>query len=137
MEEIRSHNGNKKRGLILIAEDDPEMLTLLVDELTDAGYRVRAARDGVEAMAELSTQPVDLLITDMKMPRVDGAELLAYVQRRFPALPVVAISSFFDEQLMAGKEWAQVTAHFHKPLPMKQFKAAIHRSMAQQGGAQP
>jgi two-component system cell cycle sensor histidine kinase/response regulator CckA len=60
---------------ILVVEDEPEVRRVLVQVLTGLGYRVTEARDGVEALERLESSPVDLIITDVVMPRMGGREL--------------------------------------------------------------
>ena len=83
---------------ILVADDDVLTRGLVSDWLTEAGYQVRQADDGEAALAVLRARPVRLLITDMQMPRLSGAETLAAVRRDLPALRVIAMSAAFDSR---------------------------------------
>jgi len=78
---------------ILVAEDDEAMGELLQRILSDEGYEVTLARDGKEAIARLDGTH-HLVLTDMRMPEADGAEVMAYVQRRWPGTPVVVMTAF-------------------------------------------
>jgi CheY-like chemotaxis protein len=60
--------------------------------LNDEGYEVFTAADGFDALAQLRTSVPDLIISDLHMPRMSGVEFLCVVRRRFPAIPVIAIS---------------------------------------------
>ena len=81
--------------MILIVEDDATVRSLFVRALIGAGYRVFEARNGQEAIAlfEQRAADVDLLITDMRMPYVSGAELIDELRQRRPALKVLCISA--------------------------------------------
>lgn len=82
---------------ILIAEDDAAFRRLLVDLLTDEGFRTRTARDGIEALEHCERQLPQLLITDLQMPRLGGAELVAELQaRHLGTFPVVVLSGRYD-----------------------------------------
>ena len=81
---------------ILVVDDDALLRGMLAEWLTQAGYGVREAQDGVAALALLRAAPARLLITDMQMPSLNGAETLAVVCREFPTMPVIAISGHFD-----------------------------------------
>lgn len=80
---------------ILIAEDSITSRMLLQGILESAGYRVKTAVDGAEALATLRTEPFDLLVSDVQMPRMDGFELTAKVRQdpKLSNLPVVLVTS--------------------------------------------
>jgi CheY-like chemotaxis protein len=81
---------------ILVADDDALLRGMVAEWLAQVGYSVREAQDGVAALALLRAAPARLLITDMQMPALNGAETLAIVCREFPAMPVIAMSGHFD-----------------------------------------
>jgi len=83
---------------ILVVDDDALTRSLVSDWLAEAGYRVRQAEDGEAALALLRAEPVRLLITDMQMPRLSGAETLAIVRRELPTLRVIAMSAAFGSR---------------------------------------
>jgi CheY-like chemotaxis protein len=80
---------------ILVVDDDVLTRSLVGEWLAEAGYSVRQAEHGEAALAILRAEPARLLITDMQMPRMNGAETLAAVRRELPALPVIAMSADF------------------------------------------
>ncbi len=114
---------------ILVVEDDSEMRALLVDELTDAGYRVCPAGDGAEAADRLAEEAFDLIITDMKMPRMDGFDLLAILKERGLSLPVIAISAFFEEGPGADVLRARTLTRLSKPLRMDELKSVVKAAL--------
>lgn len=77
---------------VLVVDDDALMRGLLAEWLSDAGYRVRQAENGANALQILHSRPAGLLITDMDMPGRDGAQTLDEARRMLPGLPVIAIS---------------------------------------------
>ena len=81
---------------ILIAEDDITCLEVLRDvlELKNDQLQVICAYNGKEAVAELKRHKIDLLITDIKMPEMNGIELLAFVNEHYPKLPCIAITAY-------------------------------------------
>jgi len=83
---------------IVVVDDDALTRGLISEWLTDAGYRVRQAEHGEAALAILRTEPARLVITDMQMPRLDGAETLAALRRELPSLPVIAMSAGFGSR---------------------------------------
>ena len=81
---------------ILVVDDDALLRGMVAEWLTQVGYSVREAQDGIAAIALLRGAPARLLITDMQMPSLNGAEMLAVVRREFPTMPVIAMSGNFD-----------------------------------------
>jgi DNA-binding response OmpR family regulator len=81
-------------GTILVVEDEPALRQLLAGALSVAGYRVHQARNGAEAAAvfERHGTEIDLLITDLLMPFVDGQELIDKLRARRNSLKVLGIS---------------------------------------------
>lgn len=87
-------SSNEHRPLsILLVDDDPLVRESTAWMLSDAGHDVHEAADGVEALEFLSAAgPVDLLITDINMPRMDGLALAHEAKLRWPALRVLLVS---------------------------------------------
>ena len=77
---------------ILIADDNASLRQSLKAVLEAAGYRVRLARDGAEALALQRERPADLLITDIFMPQADGFEAIDGFRKSFPATRIIAMS---------------------------------------------
>lgn len=77
---------------ILVVDDDPILRAIAGEILGSAGYRVIDAEDGSVGLRLLETTPVDLLITDMIMPEVEGVETIMAARRLKPGLPIIAIS---------------------------------------------
>jgi two-component system response regulator ChvI len=79
-----------------LVDDDKNILTSLSVALEAEGFAVRTYSDGGEALKALSTQPADVAILDIKMPRMDGMELLGHL-RKSGAMPVIFLTSKDDE----------------------------------------
>jgi DNA-binding NtrC family response regulator len=82
------------RGTILLAEDDRNLRRVLQATLTREGYEVAATPDGAAAAEWLDTQRADALITDIRMPKMDGLALFRRCRERHPELPVILITAF-------------------------------------------
>lgn len=88
------NNGFKFRILVV---DDEELIRLTSSKILESkGFDVRTADDGFEALVELRQAPPDIIISDLRMPNMSGFELLSVVRRRFPHIPVIAISGEFS-----------------------------------------
>ena len=81
---------------IALVDDDRNILTSISMALEAEGFAVRTYTDGAEALKGLTAQPVDLAILDIKMPRMDGMELLGHL-RKESAMPVIFLTSKDDE----------------------------------------
>lgn len=81
---------------ILIVDDDLSVRLSISFLLAEGGYTARLAADGVEALARIQEQVPHILLSDLKMPRMSGFELLAVVRCRFPQIQVIAMSGGFS-----------------------------------------
>ncbi|MDN4059006.1 response regulator [Massilia sp. YIM B02769] len=82
---------------ILLAEDDPAVSYILARYLDKAGFAVRAAPDGRAALALFDAEPADLLVTDFRMPGMNGEELILALRGRQPDLPALIVSAYGNE----------------------------------------
>jgi CheY-like chemotaxis protein len=81
---------------ILIVEDDATLREFGKLLLSAQGYEVLCAEDGFEGLAALKQSLPDIIISDLRMPNMNGFEFLSVVRRRFPSIPVIAISGEFS-----------------------------------------
>ena len=83
---------------VLIAEDDDHMREALQEMLSEAGYRVITAEDGLEALDWLSRVTVDLVIVDILMPGLGGPELIKRLResRQWATVPIMLLSGYAD-----------------------------------------
>ncbi|HQT98328.1 MAG TPA: response regulator, partial [Thermodesulfobacteriota bacterium] len=82
------------KGTILLAEDDRNLRRVLQATLAREGYEVAATPDGAAAAEWLDTQRADALITDIRMPKMDGLALFRRCRERHPELPVILLTAF-------------------------------------------
>jgi DNA-binding NtrC family response regulator len=80
---------------LLIVDDDNALRHLLSIILRRSGYEIRSANDGFSALAAIREEMPDVLLSDLYMPGMSGFELLSVVRRRFPMIPVIAMSSAY------------------------------------------
>ena len=85
-----------KDGTILVVDDESALRELAVDLLSSKGYKVLSAEDGVEALKVLSKNDVDLLLTDVIMPNMDGFELAEQVTKLYPTIKIMIASGYND-----------------------------------------
>src|SRR5688500_7120869 len=103
-EEVSQEDQGNQSGRLLLCDDSATERTALARLLRDRGYEVDEAADGSAALLVLrgSRRPYDLLLLDLQMPETDGFDVLAYVQRHRPDLPVVVLSGLPPDQIGEG-----------------------------------
>ena len=111
---------------VLIAEDDRIHLMRLVNVLGKHSdkFEVVPAQDGQEAIEILQKQQIDMLVTDIQMPRVDGLVLLAYVSEHHPHIPCFVMSAYGTSRMKA-KLPADLLQFFQKPFEIEDLARAI------------
>ena len=87
---------------VLVVEDEPVIRELMAILLEDEGYTVRLASDGLEALETVEQHPVDLVLSDVKMPRLDGASLAHRLRAQPNPLPVILMSAVYAEVDLPG-----------------------------------
>jgi CheY-like chemotaxis protein len=115
---------------ILIMDDERAVRYLLQKMLESEGYRVKTASNGEQGMALLTQTPVDLVITDIIMPGKEGIEIIMEVAKRYPDIPVIAISgggfnspqSYLNIALAAGAK-----AALEKPLEKEALLSEVNK----------
>src|SRR5215210_6419049 len=82
---------------ILVVDDDPRVRSILVEHVSYAGFRVLEASNGLDALDVLSREPVSLVFTDLRMPTMDGIELLRRARPRYPSTVFIVVSAYPDD----------------------------------------
>ena len=114
---------------VLVVDDEYASLEVLALLLTGEGFQVLTAADGEEAWERLAEGPIDLLITDYKMPRMDGSELCERMlaDARYRDIPVIFTSATYRQDVPRP---SNVRAFFSKPLLFKTLLAATHQLLS-------
>jgi CheY-like chemotaxis protein len=114
-------------GTILLVEDDDAVRAIARATLERAGYRVLAASDGLRALALLNEHPgaIDLLLTDVIMPNMNGRELAERMSVLRPGLPVLFVSGYTDNMLADQGIPDMETALLDKPFTPASLTAAV------------
>jgi two-component system, OmpR family, response regulator MprA len=87
---------------VLVVEDEPAVREVVTELLQDEGYAVREASDGLQAIDELQADNIDLVLSDVRMPRLDGPSLARRLRGRGHAVPVVLMSAVDVEVDLPG-----------------------------------
>lgn len=118
---------------IALVDDDRNILTSVTITLEQEGFQVRTYTDGESALQGITSRPVDLAVLDIKMPRMDGIELLQRLRQR-SALPVIFLTSKDEEidELMGLRLGADdyITKPFSQRLLIERIRALLRRNEA-------
>jgi CheY-like chemotaxis protein len=110
---------------ILVVDDETEIVQLIHEVLSDEGYQVRRAFDGVTALAEIDASPPRLVLLDYSMPRMTGGEVLAQLRSNgYNTLPIVIMSASSSH---ASLEMPGASAFLEKPFDLDDLIACVER----------
>lgn len=120
----------RKNRKILLVDDDPNILQVLRRTLEKDGYDVIAFGDPLLAIEHLKREKVDLVITDLQMPGIDGIQLLDRVKNLHPHIPVIVQTAFatIETAVMATK-WGAYN-YLMKPFSVKKVREAVESAIA-------
>jgi CheY-like chemotaxis protein len=110
----------RSQAPILVADDDPDMVSILAEALSFKGYRVVTATNGKEGLERIESERPRLILLDMKMPVMDGwAFAKAFHERYGRSIPIVVMTAVEDSELRAAELGAE--AELGKPFNMQQL----------------
>ena len=117
--------------LILIVDDEPDLLALLVDQVSSLGYDVVPARDGREGLRLAIDRAPDVILTDVIMPYMDGPEMLDRLRSRpgTREIPVIAITALTDRRTRSRLTSVGVRSFLAKPYSMRDLAERIHDAL--------
>jgi two-component system, response regulator PdtaR len=109
---------------VVVADDDPHMLAYLLEMLARLGHQAAGAQSGGELVGLCRAVEPDLVVADVKMPDLDGIAAAAEVNRHRP-VPVILVSAYSEDDLLARAASEHVLAYLVKPVQEEGLKAAI------------
>jgi len=112
---------------ILVVEDNPNMSSLLADMLEVFAVESVRATDGEDALQKLAEGNIGLVISDLRMPKMSGTELLSAVKEKDPGMPVVLISGFAVAQNEDQAAIERADGFLTKPFRMNDIKGVLER----------
>ncbi|MEH6524507.1 MAG: response regulator [Sneathiella sp.] len=116
---------------ILLAEDDDNLRPFLARSLENAGHEVLAFRDGEDAIPVLDTGEIDILVSDLVMPGINGIELARLAKDKAPDLPVIFITGFSAVAVEALETVDGVNKILSKPFHLNSLVEAVNRALAE------
>lgn len=119
-------------GRILVVDDEGPVRALTSEILGAAGYTVRSAADGIEALRLIEHEPFDLVVTDLRMPRMDGATLYRQIVERWPDLEqrVLFVTGDIEGESNAESLDSASVRYLEKPFTTRQLVAAVRESLS-------
>ena len=112
--------------MILLVEDNPNARLLFAQILSSAGYQVVESENGEEAVSLLDEHPIDLVVTDLAMPKMTGFGLLTHIRQKRPSLPVILVSAYLSPEA-ARKILDERTEFVPKPVDRDQLITLVNR----------
>ncbi|WP_437543168.1 sigma-54 dependent transcriptional regulator [Sorangium sp. So ce367] len=123
-------NAEKRQSSrVLVVDDEASARSGLEKLLRQEGYTVDAAADGVEAIEVAAERPPDVVITDLKMPRMDGVALLGKLREQDPALPVIVVTAFGDVTSAVLAMRAGAEDYLTKPVDFDALLLTLERAL--------
>ncbi len=113
----------------LIVDDEPRLRRVLIRLLEGEGFRCREAGSGVEALAELEKEPVPLLISDLRMPEMDGVTLLREVTARWPETAVIVVTAVAEVESAVACLQMGALDYVAKPFHLDEVRARVAQAL--------
>jgi two-component system response regulator FlrC len=111
---------------ILIVDDNPNMSSLLVEMLEVFQYEALRANDGHDALQKLDEDNYSMVITDMRMPKMTGLELLRAIKEKLPKMPVVVISGYSVDEQDSDFVKTKADGFLNKPFMMADIEQLLN-----------
>jgi DNA-binding response OmpR family regulator len=121
---------------VLVVDDEPEVTFALQAYFLGKGYEVLTALDGMQAMRDLRRHSIDLALLDMKMPGLNGVEVLKFIHAQSPSTKVIVLTGY-DDQFQALVERLGVDGFLMKPFGIEALTGTIEEVLGGHGISQP
>lgn len=123
---------NPAPASLLLVDDEANILAALRRLFRPLGYSVHTAENGAAGLAILESEPIDLVISDMRMPHMDGAQFLAQVAQRWPQVVRILLTGYADlNSTIAAINQGQIYSYFSKPWEDNEIKLAVQHALEQ------
>ncbi|MCM8826964.1 MAG: response regulator [Candidatus Omnitrophica bacterium] len=115
---------------ILLCEDELNFRQLIKNFLTKNGYDVHLAVDGLEAIEKVKTLQTDIIILDIRMPKIDGIEVAKQIRKFDKKTKIIFLTAFQSPQLSQEAKKYNISAYITKPTSLEQILDTIKDSLA-------
>jgi two-component system response regulator PilR (NtrC family) len=117
-------------GKVLVVDDEQGMREFLTMLLEKQGHRVIAAADGADALKLVAKEPPDLVISDLRMPNVDGIGLLAGIRKQYPELPVILVTAYASSDSTIQAMRLGADDYITKPFRIEEIRLVVEKALA-------
>lgn len=119
----------KNQPSILVVDDELLIRDLLYDFFNEQGWNISIAENGEKALEILNSKNIDLVLTDLKMPVMDGLDLTSQVKESYPEIPVVIMTGYPSVDSAVSALRKKVTDYIIKPFNIKQLYKTIEENI--------
>lgn len=127
--------GDSCNGRILVVDDEPDIRKVVRMTLQKAGYDVLEAENGEKAIETINMGEnrllLDVMICDIRMPKVNGIEAIAYFRQNYPRVPLIVLTGFPDTEMATSLLRQGVVDYLVKPVEREKLEASVARAMEQ------
>lgn len=116
---------------ILVVDDEEGARELFNTILTDEGYEVTLAVDGQEALTCMQSDPYDLVVTDIKMPGMDGLQLLQEIRKAGSRADVIMVTAYGEVESYLKAMSLGAAEYINKPIRIKELKRIVHKVLTE------
>ncbi len=117
-------------GRVLVIDDDRRIVDLLVDVLTMDGYEVLSADNAGDGLMLLASTTVDVVLLDVRMPRVDGYTALRRIRQGYPDVPVIMVTGNADHQMARETLKQGAFDYIAKPIDLAHLAKTVEAAIA-------
>jgi two-component system NtrC family response regulator len=114
---------------VLVVDDEPKLCDLLASALSQNDIQVFTAGNGLHALALLEREDIDLVISDWRMPGMDGPQLLAEIRQRFPHLPVIVMTAYSTVKNAVQSMRNGAYDYISKPFDIDELDITVHKAL--------
>lgn len=115
---------------VLVVDDDPLILTVVDLMVRHVGHTVRTASDANAALDVLADAPADIIVSDIRMPGMDGLALARLVRKDYPQIPIILMTGYLSEYSSGSASEIGVDGILKKPFKSTELIAAITQATA-------
>ena len=123
-----------RKASILVVDDDPFMVDIIVELLEESGHSFRTALNGIEALDVIQKEAFDIVISNVHMPGMDGLELMSRVQDIAPTVPFIITSGNVEDHAQTQILEAGAQAFLKKPFKLDELTESVNRILEAREG---
>ncbi len=115
---------------ILVVDDDENVREIITEFLLTLNFEVSEANDGEEAIKLCGRLPFDLVITDIRMPKMNGLQLLRKLKTVIPELPIILMTGYYPSKAQEDNMTAKADGYLLKPFSLGTLRQAIQKTVS-------